>query len=139
MRTAVLSILLLAAGSAHAAESLERPVLEGDWVPLSKAGESITGPLRLTDDAITFEGAGPLPVEPVESGPQGTLYRVTEPRRVTLRNGNSICPGPVTYLRVTPQAAGDGAFAFFETPGPPSDRDRGTCLWSIYVKRQDGQ
>ncbi|HYG86449.1 MAG TPA: hypothetical protein VD978_09340 [Azospirillum sp.] len=136
MRIAILPALLLAAGAAHAAETLERPVLEGDWVPLSKAAESITGPLRLTAGAITFEGAEPLPIEPVESGPQGTLYRVTAPRRVALRNGNTICPGPVTYLRVTPQAAGDGAFAFFETQDRPTDRDRSTCLWSVYVKQQ---
>ena len=39
MRIAVLLALSFnAATAAHAAETLERPVLEGDWVPLSKTG-----------------------------------------------------------------------------------------------------
>lgn len=136
MRIAVLLALSFIAGAAQAAETLERPVLEGEWVPLSKTGEAVTGPLRLTGTAIAFEEGEPLPLEPVETGPQGTLYRVTAPRPVALRNGNTLCPGAVTWLRVTPQAAGDGAFAFFETTDRPTDRDRGTCLWSVYTKRQ---
>ena len=136
MRTAALLALLLAAGPSLAAETLERPVLEGEWVPLSKAGEAVTGPLRLTGTAIAFETGEPLPLEAVETGPQGTLYRVTAPRPVVLKNGNSVCPGAVNWLRVTPQAAGDGAFAFFETKDRPTDKDRGQCLWSVYTKRQ---
>jgi hypothetical protein len=136
MRIAVLLALSLAAYAAHAAETLEKTVLEGEWVPLSKAGEAVTGPLRLTGTALAFEGGESLPLEPVETGPQGTLYRVTAPRRVVLRNGNTVCPGAVTYLRVTPQAAGDGAFAFFGTDGRPTEQDRGQCLWSVYTKRQ---
>ena len=92
--------------------------------------------MRLTAKALVFEKGDPLPLEAVETGPQGTLYRVTAPRRVVLRNSNAVCPGAVTYLRVTPQAGGAGAFAFFGTEAPPTEQDRGQCLWSVYTKRQ---
>lgn len=136
MRTALLLALSLLAGAAHAAETLEKPVLDGEWVPLSKTGEAVTGPVRLSGTSIVFETGEPLPLEAVETGPQGTLYRVTAPRPVVLKNGNSVCPGAVAWLRVTPQAGGDGAFAFFETKDRPTDRDRGQCLWGVYTKRQ---
>ena len=136
MRTALLLTLCFAAGAARAAETLERPVLDGEWVPLSKTGEAVTGPLRLTGTALAFEAGEPLALESVETGPQGTLYRATAPRPVVLKNGNSVCPGAVTWLRVTPQAGGDGAFAFFETTDRPTEKDRGQCLWGVYTKRQ---
>lgn len=109
--------------------------MTGRWDPISNAGEAITGEITLTHDAIRFQyGRTALPLAEYDRDDNGIIYEVTDPVKLRLRNGNMLCQGPVTWVRVTPMPQGEAAFTFYESEDPPAVPDEGACLWSVYVR-----
>lgn len=137
----VLPVLLLAlAASPAAAQPAER------WEPISNTAISITGPVRLAPDRITFgtgaflviEAAGSLADFAVDGRRVAArLYRVAPPSDPPLLRGNRLCGGPTSptrYVAVWEPSARDRAMATFSGAAPPRGiGDAGLCGTYFYT------
>jgi hypothetical protein len=140
----VLICLALAISSVAMATPVER------WTALSTNAMAITGDVKLSNQRITFSNGKALDllmeVPAVGSAPftdngqpiSATVYRVTKPMRVKLKNGNGLCgrsqrARPVTFVAVWKPEPMRGDVApralavFSGNNAPASTSDPATC------------
>ena len=139
MRAWAMLQLALAAGPA-AAQTAER------WEPVSNTAISITGPVRLAPDRITFGTGASLALEAAGSMPDfavdgrrvaARIFRVAPPMDPPLLRGNRLCGGPTSpprYIVVWEPSARDRAMATFSGAAPPRGTgDEGLCGTYAYM------
>jgi hypothetical protein len=99
------------------------------WPATSRTAIAVTGNITIQENRITFANGKRLRIErvggkegkwsPIGQSETGTIYRVTPPSDPVLRNRNTLCGSPVTYIVLAYESRHDMTMYVYANSEPP--------------------